>query len=38
MIGAGVTRYTGYEGMMRIKEGDKSNTFLSDDNVSNKSE
>ena len=31
MIGAGVTRYTGYEGMMRIKEGDKSNTFLSDD-------
>ena len=31
IIGAGITRYTGYEGMMRIKEGDKSNTFLSDD-------
>ena len=31
IIGAGITRYTGYEGMMRIKEGDKSNIFLSDD-------
>ena len=31
LLGAGITRYTGYEGMMRIKEGEKSNTFLSDD-------
>ena len=37
IIGAGITRYTGYEGMMRIKEGDKSNTFLSDDLYTNKS-
>ena len=31
LLGAGITRYTGYEGMMRIKEGGKSNTFLSDE-------
>jgi cytochrome c-type biogenesis protein CcsB len=29
LIGAGVTRYFGYEGMMGIREGSASNTFLS---------
>lgn len=29
IAGAGVTRYFGYEGMMHIREGDVSNTFLS---------
>ncbi len=29
IAGAGVTRYTGYEGMMHIREGDVSNSFLS---------
>ena len=29
IIGAGVTRYFGYEGMMHIREGKASNTFLS---------
>jgi hypothetical protein len=29
IIGAGVTRYTGYEGLMGIREGSASNTFLS---------
>jgi cytochrome c-type biogenesis protein CcsB len=29
IIGAGVTRYFGYEGMMHIREGDSSNSFLS---------
>lgn len=31
LIGAAVTRYTGFEGMMHIRENDKSNTFLSAD-------
>ena len=30
IIGAGVTRYFGYEGMMHIREGKASNTFLSE--------
>jgi cytochrome c-type biogenesis protein CcsB len=29
LIGAGVTRYFGYEGIMHIRENDTSNTFLS---------
>jgi cytochrome c-type biogenesis protein CcsB len=29
LIGAGVTRYFGYEGVMHIRENDSSNTFLS---------
>ncbi|MBP7155716.1 MAG: cytochrome c biogenesis protein CcsA [Flavobacteriales bacterium] len=29
LIGAGVTRYTGYEGVMHIRENDASNFFLS---------
>ncbi len=29
LLGAGVTRYFGYEGMMGIREGSTSNTFLS---------
>ncbi|MCC6938210.1 MAG: cytochrome c biogenesis protein CcsA [Flavobacteriales bacterium] len=29
LIGAGVTRYTGYEGVMHIRENDASNSFLS---------
>ncbi len=29
LLGAGVTRYSGSEGMMGIREGDASNTFLS---------
>jgi len=29
LIGAGVTRYFGFEGMMHIREGDASNSFLS---------
>ena len=29
ILGAGVTRYFGSEGMMGIREGDASNTFLS---------
>ena len=29
LIGAGVTRYFGYEGVMHIRENDASNTFLS---------
>ncbi len=32
LIGAGVTRYFGYEGMMHIREGSASNTFLSSEN------
>ncbi|MEO1257380.1 MAG: cytochrome c biogenesis protein CcsA [Bacteroidota bacterium] len=31
IIGAGITRYLGYEGMMHIREGDQSNSFLSTD-------
>ncbi|MGJ8666209.1 MAG: cytochrome c biogenesis protein CcsA [Patiriisocius sp.] len=31
LVGAGVTRYIGYEGRMQIYEGDTSNSFLSDD-------
>ena len=30
LIGAGVTRYFGYEGLMLINEGEKTNTFLSE--------
>lgn len=29
LIGAGITRYFGYEGMMHIREGSQSNSFLS---------
>ena len=29
MLGAGITRYFGYEGVMHIREGDASNSFLS---------
>ena len=29
LIGSAITRYTGYEGMMHIREGASSNTFLS---------
>jgi ResB-like family len=29
LAGSGITRYTGYEGMMSIREGSSSNTFLS---------
>jgi len=31
LIGAGVTRYISYEGMMHIREGDTTNLFISDD-------
>ncbi len=31
LLGAAVTRYTGFEGMMHIREGSASNTFLSAD-------
>ena len=31
LVGAAVTRYTGFEGMMHIREGSSSNTFLSSD-------
>lgn len=31
LLGAGVTRYFGYEGMMHIRENDQSNKFLSAD-------
>lgn len=31
LIGAGITRYISYEGIMPIKEGDTSNTFYSQD-------
>ena len=30
ILGAGITRYIGYEGIMHIREGDTSNTILSD--------
>ena len=32
LVGAAVTRYTGYEGVMRIREGESSNTIISDRN------
>ncbi|MDY0781394.1 cytochrome c biogenesis protein CcsA [Tenacibaculum sp. IB213877] len=35
IIGAGITRYIGYEGMMIIDEGETTNTFLSDTNYLN---
>ena len=35
LIGAGLTRYFGSEGMMHIREGDTSNTFLSSENYLN---
>ena len=31
LLGAAVTRYTGFEGMMRISEGESANTFISDE-------
>ena len=31
LIGAGITRYFGYEGMMHIRENDMSDSFLSSD-------
>jgi hypothetical protein len=31
LVGAGITRYISYEGMMHIREGDSSNLFISDD-------
>ena len=31
LIGAGITRYISYEGMMHIREGDATNLFISDD-------
>ncbi|MCK9373187.1 MAG: cytochrome c biogenesis protein CcsA [Sulfuricurvum sp.] len=31
LIGAGITRYTGYEGLMHIREGDTENRMLSSD-------
>ena len=33
LIGAGITRYTGFEGLMRIREGETSNTIISDKNM-----
>ncbi len=35
IIGAGITRYIGYEGMMIIDEGESTNTFLSETNYLN---
>lgn len=35
LIGAGVTRYFGYEGMMHIRENESSNSFLSADTYLN---
>lgn len=35
LVGAGVTRYFGYEGIMHIRENDTSNTFLSADTYVN---
>ncbi|MFD0994145.1 cytochrome c biogenesis protein CcsA [Tenacibaculum geojense] len=35
IIGAGITRYIGFEGMMIIDEGETTNTFLSDTNYLN---
>lgn len=32
LIGAGITRYTGFEGIMRIREGAASNSMISDKN------
>lgn len=32
LLGAGVSRYTGFEGIMRIREGASSNTMISDKN------
>lgn len=32
LIGAGITRYTGFEGVMRIREGEVSNIIISDKN------
>ena len=31
LLGAGITRYISYEGMMHIREGDDTNLFISDD-------
>ena len=30
LVGAAITRYTGYEGMMQINKGESKNTFMSD--------
>lgn len=35
ILGAGITRYFGFEGMMHIREGESSNTFLSSENYLN---
>ncbi len=35
LIGAAITRYTGFEGMMHIREGSSSNLFLSSDTYLN---
>lgn len=32
LIGSGISRYTAYEGIMRIREGETSNTIISDKN------
>jgi cytochrome c biogenesis protein ResB len=32
LIGAGITRYTGFEGVMRIREGESSKVIISDQN------
>ena len=32
LLGAGITRYTSFEGVMRIREGASSNTMISDKN------
>jgi len=32
IVGAGITRYSSYGGIMRIREGAKSNTIISDQN------
>ncbi|MFZ1703235.1 MAG: cytochrome c biogenesis protein CcsA [Saprospiraceae bacterium] len=35
ILGAGITRYFGFEGMMHIREGESSQTFLSSENYLN---
>lgn len=35
LVGAAVTRYTGYEGLMRIREGQQSNTIISQERYFN---
>lgn len=33
LVGAGITRYHGYEGIMLIKEGETTDKFLSENNI-----